>query len=208
MAPLPSSLTRCMTGRRALLFLCACLLTFSLTHSLTGRRALLFLCAKIGIEARQGYEAALQSASDGTLAEASSLPLCHTCRIVKPLRSKHCQVAKRCVPMFDHYCPYINNTIGGGNYMAFIQFIFVGMLCQIATLAAAIQYIVKVNSLSPLAWAVACFFTMSTLMAVLMNQYHCSLILQQLTTNEVASPPLLLPLTAHHHPPPLTATCL
>jgi len=138
----------------------------------------------IGIEARQNYEAALQSAADGTLAEASSLPLCHTCRIVKPLRSKHCQVAKRCVPMFDHYCPYINNTIGGGNYMAFIQFIFVGMICQIATLASAIQYLVTVNYLSPLAWAVACFFTMSTLMAVMMNQYHATLILQQLTTNE------------------------
>ena len=137
-----------------------------------------------GITGRQQYESALQSASDGTLAESNSLPLCHTCRIAKPLRSKHCNVSKRCVPMFDHYCPYIHNTIGGGNYMQFMQFIFTGMFCQLATFAAAIQYLTSVSVASPLAWTVVVFFFFSSLMALAMNQYHLTLILQNLTTNE------------------------
>uniref|UniRef100_A0A8C5M2X1 Palmitoyltransferase n=1 Tax=Leptobrachium leishanense TaxID=445787 RepID=A0A8C5M2X1_9ANUR len=41
--------------------------------------------------------------------------LCHTCHLVKPLRSKHCRVTNRCVAQFDHYCPYIYNDVGQHN---------------------------------------------------------------------------------------------
>ena len=68
----------------------------------------------------KAYEEALAGASAGSFGDQTAMPpLCHTCRIVKPLRSKHCSVAKKCVPMFDHFCPYIGNTIGGGNYVFF-----------------------------------------------------------------------------------------
>ena len=92
--------------------------------------------------ARKEYEAAMLKAAEGShdAADASSMPaLCHTCRIVKPLRSKHCSTLKRCVPMFDHFCPYINNTIGGGNYIFFVRFIFMGMINTLLTVIAALQ---------------------------------------------------------------------
>jgi len=41
--------------------------------------------------------------------------LCHTCRLVRPLRAKHCRVMNRCVKHFDHYCPYIYNDVGYRN---------------------------------------------------------------------------------------------
>lgn len=32
--------------------------------------------------------------------------LCVSCRIVRPLRAKHCAVTDRCIEVFDHFCPW------------------------------------------------------------------------------------------------------
>ena len=132
----------------------------------------------------RAYEEALAAAANGTMTDSVSMPLCHTCRIVKPLRSKHCSVRKRCVPMFDHHCPYINNTIGGGNYMSFIAFISTGLWGVGFTFAASVQFLYFVSSRSLLAWLMAVDFCFVTLMAIAMNNYHASLIVRNLTTNE------------------------
>ena len=128
--------------------------------------------------------------------QTMQLPLCHTCRIVKPLRSKHCQKLKRCkassqhqrpvalstcactsahflrssllffegdtamksptttwgvfalssgsvcsfvrcVPVFDHHCPYVGNTLGAGNYRSFVIFMWFGFFGVAGTAVAA-----------------------------------------------------------------------
>ncbi len=33
--------------------------------------------------------------------------LCVTCRIVRPLRAKHCTTLNRCIEVYDHYCPWV-----------------------------------------------------------------------------------------------------
>lgn len=49
--------------------------------------------------------------------------LCHTCRTVKPVRSKHCRTCNRCVLVFDHHCPYIYNCVGFNNRVWFMTFV-------------------------------------------------------------------------------------
>ncbi|XP_052255507.1 uncharacterized protein LOC127861166 isoform X2 [Dreissena polymorpha] len=54
--------------------------------------------------------------------------LCHTCRTVKPLRSKHCKVCNRCVKVFDHHCPYIYNCVGVNNRHWFLSFTLITLV--------------------------------------------------------------------------------
>lgn len=50
--------------------------------------------------------------------------LCVGCKIVRPLRAKHCSVTDRCVQCFDHYCPWVGNAIGKGNRHLFLIFLW------------------------------------------------------------------------------------
>lgn len=38
--------------------------------------------------------------------------LCPTCKIIRPVRSKHCPTCNRCVEQFDHHCPWVSNCVG------------------------------------------------------------------------------------------------
>jgi palmitoyltransferase ZDHHC4 len=45
---------------------------------------------------------------------------CRTCRLLKPARSKHCSICKRCVAKSDHHCIFINSCVGYGNQQWFL----------------------------------------------------------------------------------------
>jgi hypothetical protein len=49
--------------------------------------------------------------------------LCHTCHVARPLRAKHCRVHRKCVLLYDHFCPFVDNTIGLYNYKHFYRFL-------------------------------------------------------------------------------------
>lgn len=62
----------------------------------------------------------VQLGRSGKLAQAN---LCSTCLIEKPPRSKHDPTLGKCVRRFDHYCPYVANVVGQGNYLYFYLFL-------------------------------------------------------------------------------------
>lgn len=71
---------------------------------------------------------------------------CSTCKFTKPARSKHDRFTNKCVAKFDHYCLWINNTVGLYNYRWFLFFLLgnVWTLCW-GALLAGLKMVVMVD---------------------------------------------------------------
>lgn len=78
------------------------------------------------LEATSGSDILLEpnSLNSPALWAGSWNQLCVSCKIVRPLRAKHCSVTDRCVECFDHYCPWVGNAIGKGNRHLFLAFLW------------------------------------------------------------------------------------
>jgi len=50
--------------------------------------------------------------------------VCPECVIVRPPRSKHCEVCNACISVYDHHCPWIDNCVGSKNHGYFLAFTF------------------------------------------------------------------------------------
>ncbi|MQL94559.1 hypothetical protein Taro_027210 [Colocasia esculenta] len=65
--------------------------------------------------------------------------LCPTCKIIRPVRSKHCPTCNHCVEQFDHHCPWISNCVGKRNKWDFYVFVWLGTLTTFLGAAVAAQ---------------------------------------------------------------------
>jgi len=109
--------------------------------------------------------------------------LCHTCHVVRPLRSKHCKINRCCINKFDHFCPFVFNAVCRDNYKYFMGVVIIHLVCSISWLITAVTLCYRVT----VSWYLT-FYMVYLLLWMLMlgglAQYHTSIIVQNMTTNE------------------------
>jgi hypothetical protein len=117
-------------------------------------------------------------------------PLCHTCHVARPLRSKHCRVTRKCVLVFDHYCPFVDNTIGLYNYKFFYLFLMAMTAGTSSFIITLIMYMRRYNVYhtdSSTQWMTLLFGILVGLTVLPLGGmwlYHTQLLMVNLTTNE------------------------
>jgi hypothetical protein len=63
--------------------------------------------------------------------------------IYRPPRSHHCRVNNVVIDRFDHFCPWMGNTIGGRNYRPFLLFLVFASLQILVTAAFCVLHITE-----------------------------------------------------------------
>lgn len=101
---------------------------------------------RVGLEGRRASSSSSSSSVASEAASRMDLPalwagnwgaLCVTCKLVRPLGSKHCAVLNKCVARFDHFCPWVGNTVGKLNHRDFAAFLLLESIALIISVAAA-----------------------------------------------------------------------
>lgn len=90
-------------------------------------------------EAGETIEALYRDLDSPVLWAGNWNQLCVTCKIIRPLRAKHCAVTDRCVEVFDHYCPWVGNAIGKGNRHYFLVFLWIELFAMFTTGVVAVS---------------------------------------------------------------------
>lgn len=78
-----------------------------------------------GIELGEGLNGGETGKRGGTWGGAE---WCSTCKIARPMRSKHCAWSGRCVDTYDHYCTVVFKCVGSGNHRMFVLFLACGLV--------------------------------------------------------------------------------
>lgn len=132
---------------------------------------------------KYSYATAIETIGNTHVSNASTPHVCHTCHVLRPLRSKHCKIKRCCVQKFDHFCPFVGNTVGRDNYKYFVSLLFTHAVCFFFWIIVATYTLRRVT----ISWMYTLYILYSCLWQVLIFSllgYHLQLIFKNLTTNE------------------------
>ena len=139
---------------------------------------------------RRLYEQTLDafaSSDEGIAKQAATVPLCHTCHIARPPRSKHDRFSRSCILQFDHHCPFVGTTIGLYNYKWFFMFILAISIYFINFWILLFVHFTRTSSTdqkSIFTLIFGIYLGLHILFSGGMVIYHAQLIWANLTTNE------------------------
>jgi len=68
--------------------------------------------------------------------------LCVYDEVIKTETSFHCNFERRCVEMFDHHCPFINNCLGYNNHKYFLMFLISYTVYLMCVLIVTLNYFI------------------------------------------------------------------
>eukprot|EP01029_Cantina_marsupialis_P027571 TRINITY_DN773031_c0_g1_i1.p1 TRINITY_DN773031_c0_g1~~TRINITY_DN773031_c0_g1_i1.p1 ORF type:complete len:500 (-),score=93.44 TRINITY_DN773031_c0_g1_i1:297-1796(-) len=128
------------------------------------------------------YDAAIEEVAVTGLPDPN-LNLCHTCRIVRPIRSKHCRVCDKCCHVMDHHCPWILNCVGQDTYLAFFMFLLTGFHNIIAVLVLG-SVSLYMNGFDIWVAYLLIHLSLGSFFGVPLTIQHFYLVYKNLTTNE------------------------
>eukprot|EP00924_Labyrinthula_sp_SR-Ha-C_P014923 maker-scaffold_9-snap-gene-2.66-mRNA-1 protein AED:0.02 eAED:0.02 QI:0/0.66/0.5/1/1/1/4/179/667 len=123
------------------------------------------------------------------MSKGLEVPVCTTCEIVRPLRSKHDRISDRCLEKFDHFCPWVGQPIAKENYLYFVALLVCTEICIVGFLVCAVYSldlghgVASVNIFQPLTLLV-CSLLFFALYAGGLVLQHFMLVARNLTTNE------------------------
>ncbi len=134
-------------------------------------------------------------ASSGSLDPAKAAMLgrmCHTCHILRPLRAKHCRATKQCVVLFDHFCPFVSNCVGGKNYPYFYGYVVFHNVAIHLFVYAQFNYLMSCSEEGYMEHyagnvVVLLYYCIFCALGWGMLSFHTWLVLTNMTTNEYSN---------------------
>ncbi|GAB5359046.1 hypothetical protein AAMO2058_000511000 [Amorphochlora amoebiformis] len=168
----------------------------------------------VTVDEKNGYQAVSTQQSSLRIEESNTLPssqdfdqphtdreqgvigaggggMCDTCRLRRPLRSKHCKICGYCVKDMDHHCVFTGNCVGSGNRLLFTAMIYVAFPSHLLVCYLIIQHTGGFSSRfgrnmreHPYLDVLFGFHLLATLFHLALVISHTYLISINLTTNE------------------------
>eukprot|EP00750_Incisomonas_marina_P027941 INCI6290.2.p1 GENE.INCI6290.2~~INCI6290.2.p1 ORF type:complete len:517 (-),score=86.47 INCI6290.2:1181-2659(-) len=114
---------------------------------------------------------------------------CWHCEVFKPDRTHHCRMMQRCVLRMDHYCPWINNTLGFDNMKFFILVLFYAQTALLLYLASMLPRFLQAQHLRHPSqdWILLVLYPLVIFLFIVVAWFfgfHCHLIVEGYTTVE------------------------